>query len=236
MEQLRKNSSAARRGFTLVELFAVILVLFFLLLFVIPAIRPTCCLREKRDCGGNIRQVIQGLLMYREDWGVYPDALYGISYDGVDVQRPLYPTFIRDERTFHCPDAPNRLTDRGLVAAWNGFTSRPTPYWLMEFSSYDSQLRPQAGFTRRELRYCRHWTGRPRSIQDNPRQLIYRHPPEETVVTWCLYHAEMDDTGRPAPGGMAIVGFLSGRVQDIPAEKLIDWSDPNGAWRVSPKP
>lgn len=69
--------------------------------------------------------------------------------------------------------------------------------------------------------------------------LAVREPANNAVVTWCLYHAEMDRrTGAVKPGKYALVLFWDGRVQKIPAEKVAEWPDAEGRypWEVAPKP
>jgi len=83
--------------------------------------------------------------------------------------------------------------------------------------------------------FKRKWSTGSAGLSDNPRQLIYRNSPDSTVVTWCMYHSHMNASGVPQNGQMAVVAFLSGRVQDIPADRMV-WSATNQPWLVAPKP
>jgi len=97
------------------------------------------------------------------------------------------------------------------------------------------------------LHYALKWTilgANQSAISDDPRQLAYREPPDSTVVTECLYHSQMDNNGNPAQGSVAIVGFLSGRVQKLSAPLVAYWPASCVAgnpptlcpWQVPPKP
>jgi hypothetical protein len=66
--------------------------------------------------------------------------------------------------------------------------------------------------------------------------LIRKDPPDSTVVTWCLNHAEFDAAGNPKPGTQAVVLFLSGRTKYTDAAFLTGWPGSNGQypWQVQP--
>jgi type II secretory pathway pseudopilin PulG len=105
--------------------------------------------------------------------------------------------------------------------------------------SYDGGLYPQNLNSSYIVHYTLDWTEAPASPGDIPRQLKYRNPPADTVVTWCLNHTTLDSqTG--VPHGNVLVLFLDGRVQKIPGERF----DPNNPsltpgngynWLVNPK-
>jgi len=124
-------------------------------------------------------------------------------------------------------------------AAGGPASSREAAPRTMSFppwDSYDFQYVPKDPLGPPELRYNLKWTTGGLGLGDSPRQLIYRDPPETTVVTWCLYHADFDGAGVPKKGSMAQVLFLSGRVQQIPVDQLKAWSGTDGPWTVNPKP
>lgn len=249
------------RGFTLVELLAVIAIIALLSAILFPVMATVRKNAREGSCMSNMHTLIQGMKMYKDDWRVYPDALYAISYGGGPAGARLYPDYVKDEKTFNCPESPKRLNDRGAVSPLNPMTGAaamgldpasgaPVAYQMVEFSSYDFQYRPNnrnAVNPAVELHYRRHWNPQGASVFDDPRQLVYKEPPDSTVATWCLYHSNMDQAGMPAKDSMALVAFLSGRVQKIPAEKVAAWpasctspaagQPPQGCpWQVSPKP
>jgi len=234
----RIPSQDARRGFTLIELLVVIAIIAILAALLFPVMATARMKAQQQSCAGQVAEMVRGVKMYKDDWRVYPDALYGISYNGTSLETRLYPEYVKDEKTFNCPISPTKLIHRGLVQALHRGTGAATN-WYPQFSSYDFQYRPRdlaAGM--RELHYSLKWSPGGAGVTDDPRQLIYRNPPDSTVVTWCLYHTDMDSAGNPARNRMAVVGFLSGRVQTLPAEKLAYWPGSDGLlpWQVAPKP
>lgn len=246
------------RGFTLIELLTVIAIIALLTAILFPVMATVRKNAREGGCMSNMHSIIQGLQMYKDDWRVYPDALYGISYGGAAGTR-LYPDYVKDEKVFNCPESLVKTNDRSLVAPINPMTGAAAvgqdpstgaaaAYGMFSFSSYDFQRRPNSnavGVTPAlELHYRRQWNNSGPSIFDEPRQMVYKDPPDSTVVTWCLYHADMDTAGNPAKDRLALVAFLSGRVQKLPANQMAYWttnctggSPPQGCpWQISPKP
>jgi len=61
---------------------------------------------------------------------------------------------------------------------------------------------------------------------DYERQLRFKNPPEDTVITWCAYHK----------GDKALVLFLDGHVDNIPKRELLGSGTTFGSlWRTRPK-
>ncbi len=234
-----------RTGFTLIELLTVIAIIAILVAILFPVFAAVRRSAQKGACGANLRQIVQALKLYREQYESYPRALYGYRYNGVE-----YPTlsavYLRDKASFTCPLSNFRPNEGGWSDAAVNFAGAPcprtaqmvngacTPIEFAHFSSYDMQTIPNVtGNTNFEAHYQTRWTSpRPDSFNDNPRQLVWRRPPDSTVVTWCLYHATWTGGG-PQRGDMAQVLFLGGQVQNIPIERMMDWA--NGAWQTQPK-
>jgi prepilin-type N-terminal cleavage/methylation domain-containing protein len=241
---LVSSSRLNRRGFTLIELLVVIAIIAILAALLFPVMAVARAKANQSSCGAQMGDIIRAMKMYKDDWRVYPDAIYGISYDGVNFETRLFPDYVKDERVFTCPYSPAKQgRDTALVQPINPMTGAAAPVAFRQFDSYDFQYRPrQLSGSVAEMHYNRHWTGGVPSISDDPRQLVYKNPPDDTVVTWCLYHSDMGSNGMPARGGMALVGYLSGRVQTMPAEKMAgsgpgNWSGVNPLpWQVVPKP
>jgi len=230
---------SGRRGFTLIELLTVIAIIAVLAGLLLPVFASVRENGRQGNCMSNMKGIIQGLKMYKDDNRVCPEALYGQSYDGVTLDTRLYPSFVKEKATFVCPNSPVKLSDPPQLAdAINPITGATAR--LAAFSSYDYQIRNVgAASPTRERHYMLKWTAPASSgLSDERRQLYYREPPDNTVVTWCLYHAGMDrNTGAVKPNHMAIVGFWDGRVQKIDAAKMVDWTT-NGSYpfQVLPKP
>jgi prepilin-type N-terminal cleavage/methylation domain-containing protein len=241
------------RGFTLIELLTVIAIIAVLAAILYPVMSIARQNARKGGCRNNLHAIIQGLKMYYDDWGVYPDSLMGIEYTGT-ASYPGQPytfrlgrEYVKDDGAFTCPDHPqalkgittlvNPMDPRTGAAARqfpNDSSSRPINFQARD--SYDMQYYPNLPTPGTPyLTFTRKWSLGPAGLSDDPRQLAYRNTPDSTVVTWCMYHSHMNASGVPERGQMALVAFLSGRVQDIPAEKLV-WSATNLPWQVPPKP
>ena len=243
MRLRRQRTLGTSSGFTLIELLVVIAIIAILAALLFPVFSIMRAKAAQGSCQGQIADIIRAAKMYKDDWRVYPDALYGISSaPTVELARGtfetrLYPSYVKDEKTFNCPNSPAKLIHTEPVRVMDRMTGAEAPGWYREFSSYDFQYRPnrdRSGL--RERHYALKWSTGGSGVTDEPRQLLYRDPPDSTVVTWCLYHSNMDAAGNPAPREMAVVGFLNGRVQIFPADQVSQWNAPNYPWLISPKP
>ena len=80
------------------------------------------------------------------------------------------------------------------------------------------------------VKYTRHWSSLKPGFGDVPKQLLYKNPPDDTVVTWCTYHRDYDyATGSPQTGSLDIVLFLDGHVKPIPSNKMFPTMLGNGS-------
>src|SRR5688500_18360892 len=133
---MAKRTTAKRavlRGFTMIEMLTVIAIIAVLAAISYPVFAAAREAARRTSCSGNLKQIAQGLRMYREDWKVYPDVLYG--WQPVDTLPPnlpfgaprpaLFPDYVRDEKTFNCPNSSARLNNRALTSAANMMTGQP---------------------------------------------------------------------------------------------------------------
>jgi len=250
------------RGFTLIELLTVIAIIAILAALLFPTMAAVRANMYKTGCMSNQHSILQAMEMYKDDWRVYPDALYGYELSGgsgcptMPAPGPgqsatdlpylrLFPNYVKDRKVFTCPRSPYKQDRLETVSAMNMMNGQPAgrntpsglvPYCYAPWDSYDFQYRPNTGLANpgagvHELHYNRAW-----SDFTEKRQLVWREPPDSTVVTWCLYHTDMQPNGNPSPRTLAIVGFKSGRVQTIPVEQLPAWTTTGGPWQTFPKP
>jgi len=219
-----------RRGFTLVELLTVIAIIAILAAIIFPVFSVVRKNVYRSQCTANLHSLAQAIKMYKDDYRVYPDALYGYAQvysDGRKYEHTfLYPQYIKDRSSFRCPVAPERSTDvtpDKLVRALDPLhsdtdllTHTGLAYYMWD--SYDGTFIPHSQPNARYvLHYERKWTPGGVSAADAPRQLIYRNPPDNTVVTWCTYHRNYQADGTPEAGSLDLVLFLDGRVKPMPA-------------------
>jgi prepilin-type N-terminal cleavage/methylation domain-containing protein len=252
-----RRTRRGRRGFTLIELLTVIAIIAILAGLLFPVFNAVRENARKGACTTNLHHIIQMMNVYKEDWRAYPDALYGVEY-GAGQNAPAMPfqlrlggpDYINNLNTFQCPNHPTSLknppaSDPQTITPINRMTGQPyvdafgRPVLFNVRDSYDLQFRPPSNpsANNAELHYTRKWTPGAASNADDPRQLIYKQPSDSTVVTWCLYHSDLDQQGNPRQGRIALVAFLNGRVQTLPAEKVANWpgTDNKYPWQVDPK-
>jgi hypothetical protein len=106
----------------------------------------------------------------------------------------------------------------------------PDPKWATHstrayraWDSYDGQVEPNKIGSPYIVKYTRHWSGQHPGFADNPRQLLYKNPPDDTVVTWCTYHRDYvfaGGNGAPATGSVDLVLYLDGHVKSIPSDRM----------------
>lgn len=251
MESRNRWANSNRRGFTLIELLTVIAIIAILAGLLFPVFAQVQESGRKGRCSTNLHQLVQAMKMYRDDWRVYPDALFGIFYGAPGPASTAFLRlgldYVKDPQAFTCPNHPNQWKqDNTLVQPINRMTNNPytvnmggvqVPAYFPRRDSYDLQYRPNTTAGTPELHYNKKWTVAAAGLGDDPRQLIYKEPPDNTVVTYCLYHSSMNGAGNPATNHHAIVVFLSGRVQMIAADKMANWPGSAGyPWQVLPKP
>jgi len=113
-----------------------------------------------------------------------------------------------------------------------GVDSIPVDFYAV--SGFDSAQVPLSNGTRTELRYTRFWTnyaigvgGGAGAPDDDPRQLGYSDPPEDTVVTWDSYFRDYASAGVPSGGRRDLILFLSGSARPWDTLALA-----NNSWRL----
>jgi hypothetical protein len=173
------------------------------------------------------------LKLYKDEHaGVYPEALYGFDYPGgvsagvgpdgkpLPAVTGLYPQYFEYKQLLRCPRAPSALDDPGMVRGRHptvGFTHHPQrlyPVW----DSYDGQLEPPETAGLYTVRYVKRWTAE-QSHAMRRLELGSGRPDEDTVVTWCTYHADYRGD-KVQPGSPALVLFLDGHVKPVPAGRM----------------
>jgi prepilin-type N-terminal cleavage/methylation domain-containing protein len=210
------------RGFTMVELLTVIAIIAILAGILFPVFATVRRNVHKATCTSNLHSIAQGLKMYKDDRGVYPEALYG--FVGAPPEAVfLYPNYIKEQAIFRCPLSPyhvnNSTTVPGIHPTERAFKRYPERRYYV-WDSYDGQFEPPQSNTYK-IKYVTHWSNQPTGFTDNPRQLLYKNPPADTVVTWCTYHRDWDrQNGVPQNGSIDLVLFLDGHAKAIPSTKM----------------
>lgn len=170
----------------------------------------------------------------------------------------LYPEYINVINTLRCPfsdmNGDNNLTY--TTGAINPATSKPdivpdpmftvlrnylgitdtfraigqgnnSAYFLYKYSSYDYQKPIYR--TDDQVHYSTVWS-KDMNDPDVSRQLRWRAPPTDTVITWCSFHRDSETTGVPRPGSKDLFLFLDGHVKPVSSTSIED-ATPNGWWQ-----
>lgn len=121
----------------------------------------------------------------------------------------------------------------GFVAIGGGVVNDPAnAARFYSLSGYDAAEVRVGNGTRTELRYTLFWTSfglTTGSAFDDPRQLGYADPPENTVVTWNSFFRSYDGNGNLERTRNDIVLFLGGNARPFDSADLAERS-----WRVLP--
>jgi len=242
--------SARRKGFSLVELLTVIAIIAILASIIFPVMGVVGNKARMNKCITQLHEIGVAVQLFKQDNRQYPDMLFipVQTTDGQppasngsnvipcnDVQRDnsgtgltgLFPEYTKSFKLYHCPVS--KKTDTREVA-YDGTLGR----WFYTYNSYDYYTPPSGP---PQLHYTRNgWATDPNNLplpgpgnpaHDYERQLKFRNPPEDTVVTWCSWH---EFRGGNSVTGKAPVLFLDGHVDALNADEV-----ESQQWRVQPK-
>jgi prepilin-type N-terminal cleavage/methylation domain-containing protein len=156
----------------------------------------------------------------------------------------LFPEYVKAARLYHCPmskfiDTKALISTVGAAVQRNdplgdGVGIDAYPYNSYDFMIYGTDLR---------LHYSKAWAAAPDQVatvcpgapgdpqRDYERQLKFRTPPDDTVITWCSWHEIWSVTG----GNLRVSGktptlFLDGHADALDATDVESYR-----WRVLPK-
>jgi hypothetical protein len=165
----------------------------------------------------------------------------------VDPLHPaLYPEYVKSAKGVHC--SLSQVTKTDAVTVLNNTYEY---YSYDSYSLYTAGLTSPAAATSWDMRYTLSWApnlqavddlnASPPGTQKTPelaaadykRQLKFRQPSDDTVVTWCTYHRRVGDARSMVP-----VLFLDGHADLIPAVQVEGQNssqEPGSRWRTQPK-
>lgn len=227
-----------RAGFTLVELLTVIAIMAILAAILLPVLGRVREQTRRTECMANLHQIATALKLYKLDERAYPYDLSETSLNPGPNQRrlipgerwfgpvdaggeptkaspgyglaSLFPDYIESIGTFNCPNNEASTLDTGDPDA------RAPRFTYQSYDGWDPMLL--------QLKYHRLWRPSPLGARDPDyaRQLYWRYPPEDTVVTWCTHHRSANDPTDPNaaqfhPGDQDIVLHLDGSTRVVPS-------------------
>ena len=232
-----------RRGFSLIELLVVIAIIAILAAILFPVFNLVRENARQATCTQNLVDITRAMKMYKDDWGVYPDVLYGAAFAGGPLEKRLgIAKYVDNDEHFTCPNsAPQAKKNQTLSACMDprspgnpAVDSLGRPFTVPEFDSYTCQRLPNTSIASpRILNYSLRWSVTANALTDSPRQLFRKDPPGDTVVTWCMYHTGIDAAGVPKTGTKAIVALIGGQVKKVDSRKML-WTAVPPPWQVVP--
>jgi len=240
---------ASRKGFSLVELLTVIAIIAILASIIFPVMSMVNQKARMNKCITQLHQIGLGVQMFKQDNRRYPDILATsvqkdtggnvIPFDRTGADKNLmglWPEYVRSSKLFHCPSS--KYIDTSAVEQ-----DPASGIWFYPYDSYDFVIM-KAGDVRRH--YTRSWVVLPSGttdpagpvqnyIADRPpltgdaaadyeRQLKFRTPPDNTVITWCSSHESISGSGTGGRatqfGGRAPILYLDGHVDQMQAQDV----------------
>ncbi|MEN6355694.1 MAG: prepilin-type N-terminal cleavage/methylation domain-containing protein [Armatimonadota bacterium] len=249
----------SNKGFSLVELLTVIAIIAILAAVIFPVMGVVKERARQNNCMSNLHQIGTAVAMFKTDNRKYPLALVGaVDANGVDIDEGtagnavdftsaksdnyLFTEYVPSFKAFHCPSSSISDTKSVVKVPQKAYADSPTMY-IYVYNSYEAFVSNGGSVDRH---YYTDWasetdnstTGVSRlhpdegtdnetkQQDDYERQLKFRNPPADTVITWCSYHQTGTST---TPSGSAIVLFLDGSTERVPANKVEACK-----WRVRP--
>lgn len=239
-----------RAGFTLIEILVVVVIIAILAAILLPILGSAREHSHRTHCMTNLHQISVALKQYRLDQGGYPPDLSEVPIDTAqqyrwfgsqdpttflpDQKRPgyglasLYPDYVESYRSFACPDNDvDSIVDKGEPTGDVTVASVAPCY--QSYDGVDPLLHSGAKATTERLRYRRYWRDPPTGTNPPPdpdyrRQLSWKYPPEDAVVTWCIHHRYINDVSDPRAADVTvqkksidIVLFLDGTTRVLPS-------------------
>lgn len=231
-----------KHGFSLVELLTVIAIIAILAAIIFPVMGAVKNRAKETQCITNLHDIAIAVKMFQQDNRRYPDSLAGYE-TGLPLERArnaggLYPEYVKSPKGFHCPLSATTSTSATITIGGRVFYA---------YSSYDAYT-PKAVVGNidgnpEDIRYTVRWAddvngvssydaGSPTADADYDfkRQLRFRNPSDDTVVTWCSYHKREGDTK-----SSVLVLFLDGHADKIPAMNVEGNGSAGSRWRTEPK-
>ncbi|MEN6371502.1 MAG: prepilin-type N-terminal cleavage/methylation domain-containing protein [Armatimonadota bacterium] len=244
-----------KQGFSLVELLTVIAIIAILSAIIFPVMGSVKNNARRVQCMTNLHNLAIAIKMFQQDNRRYPDSLAGyVEFQGntpVPLERArtgggLYPEYVKSIKGFHCPLAVTSSTTATVKVTKDDGKD----YWYYAYSSYDIYTPGVVNDTATanypyDVRYTTKWADTTNNVgqykaasttsddaYDYKRQLRFRNPSDDTVVTWCSYHQRQGDAKSMVP-----VLFLDGHSDMVPISNIEGsntTSDPGSRWRIGP--
>lgn len=215
-----------QRGFSLIELLTVIAIIAMLAAILYPVMNSVKGRARRGQCMSNLREISSALRQFKMDENNCPPFLLYKPIDSKGALGPwsgIYP-YLPTLSRYHCPDSANALPDSTGAVPPNSTSvlsypdKSPGTATLYYFDSYDGMMDAPGNTYHAHYNPFRKWasdyTQAPPS--DYVRQLRWRKPPSDTVVTWCGFHRVTPGlVADPKGKGTEIFLWYDGHVQAV---------------------
>ena len=231
-----------RAGFSLIELLTVIAIIAILAAVIFPVANVVRTRAQHSQVISNMKSIQTALGIYKLDEHGYPPTLGPVTF-GNTTYNGMFPEWLKDREAFHSAanevEDPNALVPVDLNASAPTFVSDGLPAGAVDparqsgakfnaWNTMDGHVGPK-GYV---LHYSRYRT-LDRNDLDYKRQLGFRNPPEDTVVTWNDTFVRKGDDGSYVAGDLFVL-FLNGTVKkfDVKSNRV---KEVRGQfWRLKP--
>jgi len=225
------NRIRGKSGFSLIELLTVIAIIAILAAIIFPVMTAVKNNAKKTQCITNLHGIATQIKIYKLDNRKYPEHLgplgnavpeASIPFENEKSQDCLYPQYLRTPQAFKCPNVLTNDTKETMIVPHPTVSDPDLNRILFVYDSYDAQKETISG-TEGKFGYALDWAPKVDQVntlesaggsaeEDFARQLRWKNPPEDTVVTWCDYHR------RAGPNSLVL--FLDGHIDQIPGDKM----------------
>lgn len=237
----------AYRGFSLVELLVVIGIFVVLMAIVVPIGKRLTESNRTSTCEGQLAHIGQGLKMYYlDEQGVPPLAASAagvVDFDDFPGLEVLWRMdYMKNREMLHCP----RMTDANGKAI-----THDSPDYFRSYMIRDTKVKPSTDALKQYKYmpyrgavqvdypndYTRQLTRNTVSMQIGSTTYTVTSssssmPPDDTIVTWCNYHASTYTLNKH---GQYLVLYWDGSVRMLDQELFTDSTvDPPEAWLIKP--
>lgn len=132
---VRRSAAALRRGFTLIEILAVMAIILILTWFLLPNIVDAYDMAEVRSCSANLGEVHKGMIHYKAKYERIPESS-GVAFFAELMSRGAMTNTSSNARKLTCPAVDTgALSIRGL----------DPEQWWMDLESIDGTWSSYAG-------------------------------------------------------------------------------------------
>ncbi|MBW3623741.1 MAG: prepilin-type N-terminal cleavage/methylation domain-containing protein [Armatimonadetes bacterium] len=248
-----------RAGFSLIELLTVIAIIAILAAVLFPVATAVRVRAQQAQVISNMKNIQTALGIFKQDERAYPATLGPLVFGrGGNTQTlgGLYPEWLKTREAYHSPalDLPETdvlvqvaddvAVNAGIIAqsipAGAKDPMRDSGAQMYAWNTMDGHVINGEGEPG-TWRYVPHYS-RFRTLNtqdpDYKRQLGFRNPPEDTVVTW--NDTFVQKNGDVPVRGDYLVLFLSGTVKKYSVKQVADrlseynWPQRQEIWRLKP--